>query len=265
MKIKPPSFSLPTRNAVTNVIQSKVIAVGSLHGGAGSTFLIQNIIDYLAEEGFQTGVLEATEHSPIWLQLKGRELGLIPHDFESWISQIKSTKYFNARAHIEKGGIHTIPLGSNDSFVGLDSDVIHTGIFTARQIPILFVDISTDWSNNLAREVLKICDEFWVVINPDPNHFNSQRHKKKSIMNLALQQTGEEHCIFIGNKWGKGINIDEFPLEPEIVFPYFEQAIKANMEGKSLYSLNPRLFRTTFKKLGKRVIQPIKSKHSFLK
>ncbi|MCM3454872.1 hypothetical protein M3685_13170 [Heyndrickxia oleronia] len=263
IKMKTPSFSLPSKNTVTGVVQPKVIAVGSLHGGAGSTFLIHNFLDYLSDEGLQAGVLEATEHSPVWLQIRGREIGQIPTGFESWISQLKNTNTFNSRAKIENQGIYTIPISATDLLSGIDIESLHTVIFTARQIPLLFVDISTDWDNPLAKETLKICDEFWVVVNPDPNHFSSQRHKKKTMMNVAYQQAGEDHCIFIGNKWGKGVNSDEFPLQPNITIPYFEQAIKSNMDGKSLYSMNPRLFKTLFNKLGKKVIQPIKTKQSF--
>ncbi|MDX8367187.1 hypothetical protein [Cytobacillus sp. IB215665] len=266
VNIKAPSFSFNLnvgKNTTNHLIQSKVIVVGSLHGGAGSTFLIHNFMEYITEQGLQTGVLEATDQSPVWLQIIGREIGHIPNSFKSWVSQVKQENCINSDVKIQTENNIVIPLSSKDSLEGIDNDIYRTVIFNAKQIPLLFVDISTDWESEFAKEAIKVCDEFWVVVNPDPNHLNSQRHKKKTVMNLAYQLVGEDNCKFIGNKWGKGIDNDEFPVLPEIRLPYFEKGIKANMQGTPLYSLNPRLFNKDFKILGKRVVQPIKTKQSF--
>ncbi|HWO75030.1 MAG TPA: hypothetical protein VNM69_03815 [Bacillus sp. (in: firmicutes)] len=265
IQVKMPSFSIASKTAApvtAQMIQPKTIVVGSLHGGAGSTFLIHNFTRYLSKRKLVSGVLEASYKNMIWYEKVTREIGK-PHHFEAWYKQLKRNPYLTASARIALGDTHILPYDMDDE---LSEDVTEENarilIHTAKQIPLLFIDISSDWDNPIAQQAIQLCDEFWIVTRPDPDHLFSQRHAKRTFMNKAAHHLGGENCLFIGNAWESDIDEDVFPIDTFVTIPYLEENIEALMKGLPLYEIQSKWLEKPFNALAERILSSNHGKHS---
>lgn len=247
------SSFIPRKRVET--LHPKLIVVGSLHRGAGSSFLIHNFTRYLANKNLTCGVLECSDQAPIWLELVRRELGSVRSDWTSWVSRVNNDQSLTINSRIENNGTHIFPISPKESLNNITTEIASEMIQIAKQIPLLFIDISGDWDNPMAQAAIRQCDECWIVLQPDPSHFSSQRaHPKKQVfINSVIQNIGDENCAFIGNMWGRGVDLDELPIDPFVKIPYLESNVSALMAGKPLYSMKPRSF-GMFDKLGSRIV-----------
>lgn len=242
-------FSFGKTKYKTLSIKPKLIAVGSIHPGAGSTFLIHNFTRYLSEQGISTSVLEAFNEYEALYSLFAAEKE--PPEFWDSVHTLLQNGLRNTS--IPKWDVEdTLVFACKDTLQGdnFDLDMVNELLFIARQAPIVFVDISHDWNDPVSKEVLRICDELWCVTEPNPLYIRAMKKHFKQIFQVS-DRIGEENLIVIGNRWVSGLDEELYPsLFTKI--PYLEENPKALEKGVPLYSLHPKsfsMFRTLYKRI----------------
>ncbi len=246
-----PKFEIPKVDLKIvdyHIVNPKIIAVGSLHGGAGSTFFLQNFSRYISSFDVPCGIIETPSITNPWYKILSRE-EKAPASWKPWHLQLREEATIRNETKWEIDGVYYMPLSEEKDITDEEAKTL---LQVARQIPILFVDLSSTWDDPLSKQTLQLCDELWVVTQPDPAHLFSQKAKQASL-NLTIDRLGNKGCVFIGNKWSKDVHIDAVPIQPIVTIPYFTENIKAMMKAKPLYSYSPKLF-SFFDALYERVI-----------
>ncbi|MEX3623629.1 hypothetical protein [Viridibacillus arvi] len=224
----------------------RLIAVGSLHPGAGSTFFLYNFTRYLSDQGIQSTILESLNDMDALFALAGSES---PPKFE-WesvhtIIMNNNQKYLHSipKWNIERTiYIPTLEVSKEE----FNSENAKEILYFARQSPLVFVDISHDWTDAISQETLAMCDELWCVTEPNPMYLEVQRKHHQAIYQVS-NRVGEENVIVLGNKWGNGVDISRFP-EIDIRIPYIPENVKALSSNIPVYRVKPKGL-TEFNKL----------------
>lgn len=154
-------------------IQPKLVVFGSISSGAGATFLATNFAAYLDSLHVPVAVLEGCLRKPTLYHLLWGEKNA-PKGWVSWFEQLqyhnsieKGTEWRGGR----NGNIFWVPVGDRVD-AGLWEYMLSLKLLTyVRQVPIVLVDLSTEWDTELARNVLAVADEVWVVADFDPLHY----------------------------------------------------------------------------------------------
>lgn len=231
----------------------KLIAVGSLHPGAGSTFFLYNFTRYLSDVGVPSAVLESLNDMDALFALVGSES---PPNFD-WES-IHNTILMNRNSHY----LYSIPKWTIERTIFIPtldvpknefkSEHAKELLYFARQSPIVFVDISHNWTNPIAQEALAMCDELWCVTEPNPMYIELQSEKHHQEIFQVSSRVGEDKIIVIGNKWGSGLDVERFP-EIHARIPYIPENIKAMSSSVPVYRQKPKSF-TEFNRLYDKLI-----------
>lgn len=241
-------YSTIKRRNLFNVKQN-VIAVVSLTPGAGATFFLHNFTRYLSLQcGVQSSVLDTPSEFPMWYHLLKEEQEPHQHwkDIHSLIKDQPTTYIHAPKWNIDD--IFYFPTtkgirnGITNDFTSLQAKEL---LYYSRMTFTTFVDLSHTWDNSLAQETLAICDQLWIVAEPNFQGFKSAEINHQKI-GMVLERIGEENVIMIGNKWGTS---KEIPLIPEIKLPYFIEQQIASHKNKPLFKLKPKLFEKEFEKL----------------
>lgn len=236
-------------------IRPRLIAVGSLHPGAGSTFFLHNFTRYLSDKGISSCVLEGLNDVDALFALAGSEE---PPNFE-WESLHNLV--------IERGQhqLYSLPKWTIDGTIfmptlNVDKERFEPNyakdlVYFARQSPLVFVDISHDWTDPISREALGMCDELWCVTEPNPMYLEVQRKHHQYIYQVS-DRVGEDNVIVLGNKWGNGVDLSRFP-ELYVRIPYIPDNTKALSNNVPVYRMKPKSLSGEFSKLYKRLSDSI--------
>lgn len=232
--------------------QPRLIAVGSLQPGAGSTFFLYNFTRYLSDYGVPSAVLEGLNDLDALFALVGSES---PPNFD-WESVHNIVIENDNSQHL-----YSVPKWTVERTIFIptldvpikkfNSHHAKEILYFARQSPIIFVDISHDWSNPIAQEALAMCDELWCITEPNPMYLEVQRKHHQAIFQVS-SRVGEENVIVIGNKWGNGVDNSRFP-EVFARIPYIPENIKAMSSSMPVYRMKPKAF-TEFSVLYEKLI-----------
>jgi hypothetical protein len=228
-------------------IKPLLIAVMSLHGGAGSTWLLHNFSRYLSVCGIGNTILEALYPADVWYHLLLRE-STPSQDWVCWHTSVLEERDIYKDQYWEIGRTLYIPKKDVDG-TRFTEDHAEKLIQLSRKNSILFVDLSHEWNDPISKATLKQADEIWMVGQPNPAILDAQAYRRTEIM--LLLERFKENFIFIGNLWSN-VNYDHFPLRPEIMIPYCKDNVNALLEGKSLYDYNKKSL-GVFKHLAKRI------------
>lgn len=218
----------------------KLIAVGSLHPGAGSTFFLYNFTRYLSDCGVPSAILEGLNDMDALFAIAASELGP-KFDWESThnivLKQHRQYMYSIPRWNIERTMFLPTLDVEKEQFTEVHAKEL---VYFARQSPIVFVDISHDWTDPISKEAIAMCDELWCITEPNPMYLEVQRKHHQAIFQVS-NRVGEENVIVIGNRWGSGIDVTRFP-EIFARIPYVPDNIKALNTNQPAYRLKPKAF-----------------------
>lgn len=237
------------------LIRPRLIAVGSLHPGAGSTFFLYNFTRYLSDKGISSAILEGLNDIDALFALAGSESP--PHfEWESLhnlvIERGQHQLYSLPKWTIE-GTIFMPTL--NVDIEEFEPNYAKDLVYFARQSPLVFIDISHDWTDPISKEALGMCDELWCVTEPNPMYLEVQRKHHQFIYQVS-DRIGEENVIVLGNKWGNGVDLSRFP-ELYIRLPYIPENTKALSNNIPVYRMKPKSLTGEFSKLYKRLSDSI--------
>lgn len=230
----------------------RLIAVGSLHPGAGSTFFLYNFTRYLSDYGVPSAVLEGLNDIDALFALVGSE-SPPKFDWESIHNLVLNNENSRYLFSIPKWNVERtvfiptleVPIHEFKSHHAKEM------VYFARQSPIVFVDISHDWTNPIAQEAIAHCDELWCITEPNPMYLEIQRKHHQTIFQVS-SRVSEDNVIVIGNKWGSGVDVSRFP-EMYARIPYIPENIKAMSNNTPAYRVKPKAF-TEFSRLYEKLI-----------
>ncbi|PFT46086.1 hypothetical protein [Bacillus cereus] len=236
-------------------VKQNLIAVVSLTPGAGSTFFLHNFTRFLSlDHGISSSVLDTPSEFPIWYHLLNAEQE--HHEYWEEVHQAIKTRP-ETFGYIPRWSIDninffpcqssTLDLNSKDpnknrDFTPLEAKEL---IFHSRSSGITFVDLSHNWSNKLATETLALCNQIWLIMEPNYQSLAAAGHQHKILKGFE-QLAKDENIVTIGNKWNR--KFDDV-LSPEIALPYFESQVEASLKGIPLYTLQAKLMKREFEKL----------------
>lgn len=234
-------------------MRPRLIAVGSIFPGAGSTFFLHNFTRYLSDKGISCGVLEGINDTDALLALY---LSESPPEFDwesvhNLVQQGANNLYNVQKWTVERTMVIPTHNLEKETFTKEHAKEM---IYYARQNPLVFVDISHDWNDPISKEAIGMCDELWCITEPNPMYLEVQRKHHQQIYQVS-NRVGEENVIVIGNKWGDGVDSQRFP-ELEIKLPYMSDNPKALSNNIPVYDLNTKPF-APFSKLYDRLTRAI--------
>ncbi|MEI5919377.1 hypothetical protein WBU96_19530 [Bacillus albus] len=230
-------------------VKQDLIAVASLTPGAGSTFFLHNFTRYLSlEHSIQSSILDTPSEYPMWYQLLSSEEEPHKHwkDVHTLIKEQPETFSHAPKWCIDN--VYYFPCQNgirNDLKNDYEPIQAKELIYNARKTFLLFVDISHNWNSELAKQTLALCDQLWIVAEPNVQAFMSAERRHREIQKVT-QRIGEDSVIMIGNKWS---NLRDIPYEPEIYLPYFTEQVTASLKNVPLYKLKPKLMKKEFQHL----------------
>ncbi|MFD2369654.1 hypothetical protein ACFSO0_06720 [Brevibacillus sp. GCM10020057] len=174
------------------VCQRRCIAVTSMYAQAGASFIASNVAYAWAGQGF-----------PVTL---GEMPGTISYfyfalDYERRVNR-QNNPYTSAPKLLLQNSylrIQIDPPFQQDKSSYFDA--AHWLLRTCKESSIVVIDVSSHWREAVAKQILELADEIWVVfdtdlarltrlllVEPVPSWWTSERHKIKWIANKWNQQ-----------------------------------------------------------------------------
>jgi hypothetical protein len=179
-------------------LPSKLISVISLYPQVGTTFLIDNLSSFLSEKKIPVGVIESATHESVWFELLDGEK-TAPKEWSPWIKQVKEKGYVEKGSEWEKNSVYYVPYGNFDIEDVTQDDALKL-LYLTKQLPILFVDISSNIGTAFSEITLKQSDEIWVVFSGDPIQINLKLEK---LISYLTNYISNKNIYMIGNKWSQ--------------------------------------------------------------
>ncbi|MHB9093932.1 MAG: protein kinase domain-containing protein [Eubacteriales bacterium] len=236
-------------------ITSKLIIIGSLSARAGSSFITANLAAATAARGISTAVIEFPVNTPyfydaLFIRQKSEEYISWPHEIQ------KGCPVDWKKVFIDNGVSWIVLEPTLFSIKDWSGDNMMQLVYSTKQVPIVFLDVSTNWDHPSIRSVLLQADYIFLVVDPDPvlidrtadcNYDNKGipedviPHEYKTVKLLSeVGDKGSSQVEIIINKHTRFIDrrLLRIPFEPAIVFPYMEPAevYRALWEGNLLYN-----------------------------
>lgn len=229
-------------------IPSKVIVVGSLYRGAGSTLLATNLARMIGERGIDVSYVEHPLIKPYmfdYLQIHtseekeyfdiAREIqsdGLARSKREEWLQH-------KVKWHVIDSRKPSLPSFSYENLLVLSHTI---------QSNVLIVDISDRWLDPEIQKYLYLADFIYLCVEPDPIKYDwslydhkENRTKEKMIMDFLNTDHNIPKYELVNMKYIKGIDIkawnEMLQKRPLAKIPYipYEDIQKAIYKSKVLY------------------------------
>ncbi|MEK5105061.1 hypothetical protein MKX83_24270 [Cytobacillus sp. FSL M8-0252] len=233
-------------------IPSKVIVVGSLYKGAGSTILATNLARMIAERGIDVSYVEHPLIKPYmfdYLQIHTQEQEYYDIAREIQTDGLARSKrdewnQFDVKWHVIDSRKPPLQSFTYENLLVLSHTI---------QSNVLIVDISDRWLDPEIQKYLYIADFIYLCVEADPikydwslyNH-HGDNHKEKKIMDfLNLEQKISRYDL-VNMKYIKGIDVkawnEMLHRKPLAKLPYipYEDIQKNIYKSKLLYDSNYR-------------------------
>lgn len=258
-------------------IPPKLIVIGSLWPGAGSTLFSMNLAKAISNRNVHVSYVEYPGVKPYVFDY----LNIAEKEKEYKFNYSDLTRELNEKGFIAPGrgwvyeGIQWI---LNDSrYSNVDNwtyEKMIKLIYSLRNTPITIVDISTMWLEQDVREFLHHADHIYVIVEPDPvkidwlttvygdNKKDIQRKENKIIEHLKeIYKKEKIPYEFITLKMNENVDKDVWeecfnqkPISYLENIPY-EDAIKATWDSKFLY--DDSKYQAKFEKAFKPIIDVV--------
>lgn len=152
-------------------IPAKIIVIGSLWSGAGSTLYSMNLAKAIAERNIDVSYVEYPKIKPYlfdYLNIRELEIDLdIPYiDYAKMAlqkpneSRVKGFRYEGVQWIVNDSRLPPISRWLPEDMSKL--------IYSLRETPIVIVDISDNWTEPTVKQFLHHVDHIYVCVEPDP-------------------------------------------------------------------------------------------------
>lgn len=206
----------------------KIVAVASLVGGAGASFVSGNIA-YLANlRGAPSVLIEGPSNTSLWEMFVQKE---------SPLEKLKLKQGIGSKDIPKLHGVSFFPYPSNWPRNKFDYDLKGIGkevLIESLKYSFVVIDISHDWINPFAEYFLSKCDSLLIVVPPSRLHVESISSEKIEMLKHMSERL-EDNIYFVGNNWDCDINLlDELGINPMAILPSFKKQSQASNERKFL-------------------------------
>lgn len=231
-------------------IPSKVIVVGSLYRGAGSTLLATNLARMIAARGVDVAYIEHPSIKPYmfdYLQIHAEEniqyVDLAREVYEHGVVRSKGSTYKK----------HGVKWYVNDSRHPKIRDFTYEQLMTLShgiQSTVLILDISNLWLEQGIQKYLYLADSIFLCVEPDPIktdwalvETNGERTEEKEILDFLTQNEQLNHFQYVLMKNVPGIDIklvkEMLHKRPIATLPYIEYGVvqQALFKSKLVYDV----------------------------
>jgi serine/threonine protein kinase len=217
-------------------LQNKVIVIGSVYRGAGSTFAATALARTLNYYQITNAVIEYPTIEPSLYELLDGDHSL-PKGYTYLAEELQADTKANVRTEWTSDFTTWYPTNPNGNQKNQWSSSNNYKLLYAIKSQVLLIDISDQWEDAGVRELCAEADEIILVADMDPYKFNRELTQQRFDYAFQLNKLGNS-VHFIANKdlesqfqkdW-----IQSFPWSPTCRLPSFSYSdiIRAAWKGK---------------------------------
>ena len=192
--------ALPFKNETYKALENKLIIIGGLSKGAGSTFLSVNLAKALTDLKIRTSVIEPPLDEPYLFYYLGIDKKLSikcsQNSFYSYPHAID-----NGRKIIKNMGtiiddiIWIMPSPFENKIESWDHIKMLVLLDTARRSPINIIDVGTNYEHESIESILSGADMFLIAVNPLPAELNKNKDRIERLLKLKKEGLPIEFII----------------------------------------------------------------------
>ena len=192
--------ALPFKNETYKALENKLIIIGGLSKGAGSTFLSVNLAKALTDLKIRTSVIEPPLDEPYLFYYLGIDKQLSikcsQNSFYSYPHAID-----NGRKIIKNMGtiiddiIWIMPSPFENKIESWDHIKMLVLLDTARRSPINIIDVGTNYEHESIESILSGADMFLIAVNPLPAELNKNKDRIERLLKLKKEGLPIEFVI----------------------------------------------------------------------
>jgi len=198
--VPPTREAIPVKNIVYKALENKLIIIGGLSKGAGSTFLSVNLAKALTDLKIRTSVLEPPLEEPYLFYYLGIDKALsikcMENNFYSYPHAIDNgQKIIKNMGTIIDDIIWIMPNPYENKIESWDHIKMLMLLDAARKSPISIIDVGVNYEHESIESILSGADMFLMVINPLPAELNKNRASIERLIKLKKEGLPIEFII----------------------------------------------------------------------
>ncbi|MEF3304216.1 hypothetical protein [Paenibacillus sp. GYB003] len=221
------------------LIPPQLIVIASAFECSGSSTFGKVFLEYLAKLRLHVGMLESPFSKPSWFDfLNAKPIVSETGNWRSWHHQIEIDAQISTGHDITIRDVTYLIRNKGEDVK--DWDVMKTAqlVGMARQIPILFYDLSSNICDEREKLVLRQANHLFLVTSFDPVRVNREfRHYKKMLENVSVDRVTlicNRSNQKLEKSFGEQIK-SAYSIERIYYLPLFEKMLEISMEGTSVW------------------------------
>ena len=192
--------ALSVKNIIYKALENKLIVIGGLSKGSGSTFLSVNLAKALTDLKIRTSVLEPPLDEPYLFYYLGIDKALsikcMENNFYSYPHAIDNgQKIIKNMSTIIDDIIWIMPSPFENKIESWDHIKMLMLLDAARKSPISIIDIGTNYEHESIESILSGADMFLMVMNPLPTELNKNKANIERLIKLKKEGLPIEFII----------------------------------------------------------------------
>lgn len=231
-----------------HVLPSKMILIGSLYPGAGSTFVAMNLARMLADNDIPVTYVENPMNPKAYaydaLYIDGR---METAHYRDWAEQLVEENQVKMDTDFLHKGVRWIVKDPRIlNYRNWNYELMMRFVYSVRRRPIVIWDVSTSWNLESVKNIIPQCDEIFLVIDPDPVRLDwasIPNSRESQILNLIRSYESYIPVHTIANKNNEGVDFstwkETFPFESAFPFPLIDVSLvhQAMWKGELVYDI----------------------------
>ena len=192
--------TLLVKNIIYKALENKLIVIGGLSKGSGSTFLSVNLAKALTDLKIRTSVIEPPLDEPYLFYYLGIDKMLsikcIENNFYSYPHAIDNgQKIIKNMGTIIDDIIWIMPSPYENKIESWDHIKMLMLLDAARKSPISIIDVGTNYEHESIESIISGADMFLMVINPLPTELNKNKDSIEKLIKLKKEGLPIEFII----------------------------------------------------------------------
>src|SRR5680860_262753 len=188
------------KNIIYKALENKLIVIGGLSKGAGSTFLSVNLAKAFTDLKIRTSIIEPPLDDPYLFYYLGIDKAIsikcVENNFYSYPHAIDNgQKIIKNMGTIIDDVIWIMPSPFENKIESWDHIKMIMLLDAARKSPISIIDVGTNYEHDSIESTLTGADMFLMVINPLPSELNKNRASIERLIKLKKEGLPIEFII----------------------------------------------------------------------
>ncbi|MHB8276920.1 MAG: hypothetical protein ACYDIA_04620 [Candidatus Humimicrobiaceae bacterium] len=196
----PTKEALPVKNIIYKALENKLIVIGGLSKGAGSTFLSVNLAKALTDLKIRTSVIEPPLDEPYLFYYLGIDKAIsikcMENNFYSYPHAIDNgQKIIKNMGTIIDDIIWIMPSPFENKIESWDHIKMLMLLDVSRRSPINIIDVGTNYEHESIESILSGADMFLIAVNPLPAELNKNKGNIERLIKLKKEGLPIEFVI----------------------------------------------------------------------